>query len=200
MTKKEKKRFQKGMKQQPDLYVPISGVHGDFLMKQSAFMQMGKLLERVDKAKDSPEGGMAHEAGHMILLRKYFPENPYTYGCDEESGLWCVIDKNSYDAPDGQFVPKIANVAVAGMIGMLKYFGFTLDETKIVMNWMCGVTDIGHEVGGDMFKFEKAMELIEVVAGKKPNVNVVFETVYNLLDTDEIKREIELQTEMKKTA
>lgn len=238
MTKKELKRFKKGMEgfvgvkddNELERFVEHARKKGcstivkmeydkiTLVMTHEDYEALEVNLKRLDTYKDTDEGKMAHEAGHMLVARKEFPSNIYSYGIDEKTGKWCVIDRNIpifdlekvidadiqnmtdgkiYTAHPLAFAMKTMKIAVAGYVALCKAFGLSFEETNVLVGWLWA-EKFDYEEGSD-FKRADDMEDIAKCAIKVDRQQVV-KQVYDMLDTDEIKREIELQTEMKKTA
>lgn len=153
---------------------------------------------------------LEHEAGHMTLLKKFFPNNTYTYGINPE-GRPCVNDNNQYDENDSKSRANNNKVDLAGVISVCKCLKFTRDETVKFVNELI---EDGQPVGSDIWKVvtdiknirDQIMLSLQSEAPDKEEAELVIQSMnetfgydtligdtYDLLTFDKIKEEVETQ-------
>lgn len=145
-----------------------------------------------DKAKDffdkQDNMMLEHEAGHMVLLKSYFPNNTFSYGINEQ-GLPCVIDTNSYDFEDVYTNTIHLMVDFAGIASVCKHLDFSKHETvkfitQLISSGKSGVSDIE--------KADKVLQLLKK-AGNFIDYEGLIGVTYDMLDLDKIKEEVKIQ-------
>lgn len=141
---------------------------------------------------------MAHEAGHMVLLRKFFPSNVFSYGWHDEHNVPCVNDDNDYDYGQFSVCKHHIMVALAGYVASCKMLGMSHREVQLVMEYL--TADENEREGSDLWKAQQFLRLTNQQYGVKLRMTKLVGETYDAMDGEAIQSEMEYQEDMKKTA
>ena len=141
---------------------------------------------------------MSHEAGHMVLLRKFFPTKIFTYGWCKEFDAPCVHDQNDYDYEIFDVCKHHIMVALGGYVASCKMLGMTRREVQLVMEYLMANED--RRKGTDLWKAQQFIPLTNRQYGRKLRVKTLVEETYDAMNIDALRAEVDFQSNMKKTA
>ena len=162
-------------------------------LTQEEYDRLQKNMDFLDRFEDEEQSIMAHEAGHMILLRKFFPFNTYTYGNH------CVYDPyKNYDWDKLTVCKQHLMVYLAGHVAFCKISGMTRQDTQVVIEYLIASTNYPN--GADLWKYQEFVEVIRQHYGVNLRLKKLVSKTYDALDVDAIQAEVEFQSNMKKTA
>ena len=167
-------------------------------MTQEEYDRFQQNIKAFGRYQDEEKNVMAHEAGHMLLLRKFFPNNTYTYGVNEK-GNPCVNNPyKDYDFEKPTVSKQLLMVSLAGLVAYCKYIGISNRETQLIMDYL--VDGKNRDDDGDLWKYQGFSQLCAEFFGVKWKIRKLVSDTYDALDIDAIQAEVEYQKSMKKVA
>lgn len=138
----------------------------------------------------------AHEAGHMVLLKRYYPSNDYSYGWNDEKGVPCVHDRNDYDFSKVSVCKHHILVSLAGMVSVCKRLGMSRRDTQIVIDYF---NQDPHSEGNDLWKATEFIRLLRNIKVKLDLFKLCGEA-YDLISLTDIENEIDVQKKIQKNS